>query len=218
MAAVPLAFTRGGEPRHPTGKSEAAIPADWRLAAVGADPAEFPVFLGVRSAASACRTFPVVALGAIHGTSLVTANTALSGYLLMSAFGVLVGGCLAANIGNHRLIAAVGLGATVLAVLLIARIDLGSILLVAVMSLSGLCSGAVMPSRDMIVREVTPPGSFGTVFAFVTTGYHIAGILAPLLFGALLDHGAPRSIFFTTAAFALISIFLVVIVPRRRAA
>ena len=50
------------------------------------------------------------------------------------------------------------------------------------MSLAGLCGGMVMPSRDMIVREVTPPGAFGKVFAFVTTGYHIAGILAPLLF------------------------------------
>ena len=64
------------------------------------------------------------------------------------------------------------------------------------MSLAGLCGGMVMPSRDMIVREVTPPGSFGKVFAFVTTGYHIAGILAPLLFGALLDHGEPRAIFY----------------------
>ena len=68
------------------------------------------------------------------------------------------------------------------------------------MSLAGLCGGMVMPSRDMIVREVTPPGSFGKVFAFVTTGYHVAGILAPLLFGALLDHGEPRAIFFLVAA------------------
>ena len=64
------------------------------------------------------------------------------------------------------------------------------------MALAGLCSGMVMPSRDMIVREVTPPGSFGKVFAFVTTGYHIAGIVAPLVFGALLDHGEPRAIFY----------------------
>ena len=33
------------------------------------------------------------------------------------------------------------------------------------------------------------------MFAFVTTGYHIAGILAPLVFGALLDHGEPRAMF-----------------------
>ena len=64
------------------------------------------------------------------------------------------------------------------------------------MSLTGLLGGMVMPSRDLIVREVTPPGAFGKVFAFVTTGYHVAGILAPLLFGALLDHGAPRRVFY----------------------
>ncbi len=68
------------------------------------------------------------------------------------------------------------------------------------MSLAGLCGGMVMPSRDMIVREVTPPGAFGKVFAFVTTGYHVAGIVAPLAFGALLDHGAPRAIFYVVAA------------------
>jgi MFS family permease len=91
------------------------------------------------------------------------------------------------------------------------------VLLIAVMSLSGLCSGIVMPSRDMIVREVTPPGSFGKVFAFVTTGYHVAGIVAPLLFGAVLDHGAPRTIFFMAATFTLLSIVAVACVPRRRA-
>jgi FSR family fosmidomycin resistance protein-like MFS transporter len=76
----------------------------------------------------------------------------------------------------------------------------------------------VMPSRDLIVREVTPPGAFGKVFAFVTTGYHIAGILAPLLFAMLLDHGEPRTIFYATALFTLLAIGAVASVPRRRAA
>jgi MFS family permease len=76
----------------------------------------------------------------------------------------------------------------------------------------------VMPSRDLIVREVTPPGSFGKVFAFVTTGYHIAGILAPLVFGALLDHGEPRAIFMAVTAFTVLAICAVACVPRRRAA
>ncbi len=107
---------------------------------------------------------------------------------------------------------------TVLAAILIGSVDLGTLLLILVMSLAGLCSGIVMPSRDMIVREVTPPGSFGKVFAFVTTGYHIAGILAPLLFALLLDHGEPRVIFFVTAAFTLLSIVAVASVPHRRAA
>ena len=52
-----------------------------------------------------------------------------------------------------------------------------------------------MPSRDMIVREVTPPGSFGKVFGFVTTGFNIGGIVSPLIFGAIMDHGSPRLVF-----------------------
>jgi MFS family permease len=72
----------------------------------------------------------------------------------------------------------------------------------------------VMPSRDMIVREVTPAGSFGTVFAFVTTGYHVAGIIAPLIFGAVLDHGEPRLTFFLIASFTLLAICAVLCVPR----
>jgi hypothetical protein len=54
------------------------------------------------------------------------------------------------------------------------------------------------------------------VFAFVTTGYHVAGILAPLAFGALLDHGEPRLTFFVIASFTLLAIGAVICVPRQR--
>ncbi len=54
--------------------------------------------------------------------------------------------------------------------------------------------------------------------AFVTTGYLGAGILAPLLYGALLDHGSPRSVFYFTAAFTVLAIGAVACVPRHRAA
>ena len=74
-----------------------------------------------------------------------------------------------------------------------------------------------MPPRDMLVREVTPPGSFGTVFGFVTNGFSLAGILSPLIFGALMDHGEPRLVFFVIAAGSLLAILTVASVPRRRA-
>jgi MFS transporter, FSR family, fosmidomycin resistance protein len=163
------------------------------------------------------QNFSVVALGSLYGTSAITANAALTGYLLLSAFGVLIGGWLAARMSRHRLIAALGLSATMMTAALIGSIDLGTLILILVMSLAGLCGGIVMPSRDMIVREVTPPDAFGRVFAFVTNGYHIAGIIAPLAFGALLDHGEPRAMFFLIAAFSLLSIIAVASVPRRAA-
>jgi FSR family fosmidomycin resistance protein-like MFS transporter len=219
LAALALVFTRTGEPYHAASKPAASAgPTDWRMLLTAPILMNFLFYTIYAFGSFGLQNFSVVTLGQLYGTSPATANAALTGYLLLSATGVLIGGWLAGRSGNHRLLAAVGLGPTVLATVLIGSVDLGALLLVLVMSLSGLCGGIVMPSRDMIVREVTPPGSFGKVFAFVTTGYHVAGIAAPLLFGAVLDHGAASSIFFMTAAFTVLSIVAVACVPHRRAA
>ncbi len=109
-----------------------------------------------------------------------------------------------------------GILCSALGTLLIGLVDVGAMLLILVMSLSGLCSGAVMPSRDMIVREVTPPGAFGKVFGFVTNGFNIGGILSPLVFGALMDRGEPRLVFLGIATTGLLAVLTVASVPRRR--
>ena len=219
VAAFVLVFTPGGEAHPPAGKPAADTgPTDWRLLLTAPILVNFLFFLIYAFASTGLQNFSVVALDQLYGTSPVTANTALSGYLLLSALGVLIGGWMAGRITHHRFIAALGLSVTAATALLIGSFDLGALLLVLVMALAGLCGGMVMPSRDLIVREVTPPGSFGKVFAFVTTGYHIAGIVAPLVFGALLDHGEPRAIFMAVTAFTLLSICAVASVPRRRAA
>src|SRR5262249_24381850 len=129
---------------------------------------------------------------------------------------VLLGGLLVSRTTRHAMVASIGLAAMALLTVLIAEIDFGALALIVVMSLIGLFSGVIMPSRDMIVREVTPPGSFGKVFGFVTTGFNIGGIVAPLIFGALMDHGSPRLVFLAVAAFCLIAV-LTVGVPRREA-
>jgi MFS transporter, FSR family, fosmidomycin resistance protein len=216
--ALVLLFQPDGQEHSPPQKPREAGTAstDWQVLLTAPILVNFLFFLIYAFASFGLQNFSVVALGALYGTSPVTSNSALSGYLLLSALGVLVGGWLVGGrIANHRLIAALGLSATMFAAVLIGSVNLGAALLILVMSLSGLFSGMVMPSRDLIVREVTPAGSFGKVFAFVTTGYHVAGILAPLLFGALLDHGAPRATFFVVAAFTLLAIVAVVCVPRR---
>ena len=64
------------------------------------------------------------------------------------------------------------------------------------MSLNGFVNGLMQPSRDMIVRAVTPEGQFGKVFGFVTTGFNIGGIIAPLMFGYVMDAGHPRAVFY----------------------
>ena len=218
--AVMLMFQPDTVPERPAAKPRETAAADtsWRLLLSTPILVNFVFFMLFAFSNFGLQMFSVVALGSLYGTEPVTANAALSANLALSAIGVLCGGWIAARTSRHRLAASLGLFATVVAAVLIGIVDLGAMLLILVMSLAGLCTGAVMPSRDMIVREVTPPGAFGKVFGFVTNGFNIAGILAPLVFGALLDHGEPRAIFFVVAAFALLSIVAVASVPRRRAA
>jgi MFS family permease len=161
------------------------------------------------------QNYSVVALSALHDTPFAIGNAALTGYLLASAGGVLIGGMLATRMSNHALVAVLGLLASGVTAVFIGLFDLGTVLLLLVMSFTGLATGVIMPSRDMIVREVTPPGSFGKVFGFVTTGFNISGIISPLIFGALLDRGAPRMVFLLVGACSIVAILTVLSRPKR---
>ncbi|HEY1474310.1 MAG TPA: MFS transporter [Pseudolabrys sp.] len=175
----------------------------------------FFVLLAVMSGGTS--NYSVVALGAMYATPVTTANAALSANLLLSAIGVLIGGMLVGRTTRHGTVATLGLAGIALFIALIAQVDLGSFALIAAMSAAGFCSGVIMPSRDMIVREVTPPGSFGKVFGFVTTGFNIGGIISPLIFGAIMDHGSPKLVFLLVAAAGLIAIVTVATRPRQAA-
>jgi FSR family fosmidomycin resistance protein-like MFS transporter len=174
------------------------------------------LFFVMLAISGSVQNYAPVALDALFATPLAVGNAALSGFLLLSAIGVLAGGYLTTRTRRHGVVAAVGLVVTAATSALVGAVDLGAVLLILIMSVSGFFNGIIMPSRDMIVRSVTPPGSFGKVFGFVTTGFNIGGIVSPLLFGRLLDDGHPRAIFMLVAAAALVSI-LTVITGRRRA-
>ena len=188
--------------------------ASWRLLLSAPILLNLVFFVLLAMISSGLYNYSVVALGALYGTPVTTANAALTGNLLWSAIGVLIGGLLVGHTTRHGMVAATGLIGIALFAALIAQIDMGVLALIAAMSLAGFFSGVIMPSRDMIVRNITPPGSFGKVFGFVTTGFNIGGIISPLIFGALMDHGSPRLVFLAVAAFSLIAIVTVATRPR----
>jgi predicted MFS family arabinose efflux permease len=160
-------------------------------------------------------TYSVVALTAAHGTPLVLGNLALSGFLLLNAAGVLLGGLLLGRV-SPAIVTAATMGAFALLAVALGLFNLGTAATVGAMSLAGLAAGMAMPSRDMMVRAVTPPGSFGKVFGFVTTGFNFAGVLVPLFFGPLMDHGHPVAVFMLTAAVSLLAVATIAGVRRRR--
>ena len=195
--------------------ADANVAAGWRLLLSAPILLNLVFFVLLAMMSGGVYNYSVVALGALYGTAVSTANIALSGNLLLSAAGVLAGGVLVGRTKRHGLVAALGLAAIGLIITLIANVDLGTLALIAAMTVSGFFFGVIMPSRDMIVREVTPPGSFGKVFGFVTTGFNIGGIVSPLIFGAIMDHGSPRLVFLGVAAASLIAVVTVVARPRR---
>ncbi len=198
----------------PPRTADTASAVGWRLLLSPAILLNLLFFVLLAMMSGGMYNYSVVAFGALYGTPVTTANAALTGNLLLSAIGVLIGGVLVGRTRHHGLVAAAGLAGIALFIALVAEIDVGSLALIAAMSAAGFCSGVIMPSRDMIVREVTPPGSFGKVFGFVTTGFNIGGIISPLIFGAIMDHGSPRRVFLLVAAFSLLAIVTVVTRPK----
>ena len=220
VAAI-LMLVREGAPlpaAAPVAKDGADKPADgWRL--LLSTPILMNLFFFVLLAmiSGGMFNYSVVALGALYGTPPAIANSALSSLLLLSALGVLAGGVIATRGTRHAFVAALGLAGMAATTLLIAQINFGTAALVAVMTVFGFFYGVIMPSRDMIVRDVTPPGSFGKVFGFITTGFNIGGIVSPLIFGAIMDHGNPQWVFVAVAVAALLSVLTVVTLPRKPA-
>jgi MFS family permease len=83
--------------------------------------------------------------------------------------------------------------------------------MIAAMALAGLLYGITSPSRDMLVRAVTPAGSAGVAFGFVSTGLSIGSSTAPILFGWVMDVGEPALLFTVAGAVIAASIATVVL-------
>ena len=58
----------------------------------------------------------------------------------------------------------------------------------------GFASGIAGPSRDLLVKKSTPDNATGRVYGVVYSGLDIGQAMAPLFFGALMDHQQYRGV------------------------
>ena len=182
------------------------VAAAWRIIFTPAILLNLGYFMLTSIMGGGLNTYLVVALGALHATPVAVANMALTSLLAMNALGVLAGGILAGRTTRHALVAASGLMIGGVVTALVGLFDFHSVGLVLLMGFSGFCVGATYPSRDMLVRAVTPPGAYGLVFGFVSVGFNIGASIAPIIYGALMDNGMPRGVFFLSAAVSILCI------------
>src|SRR6185312_6611170 len=135
----------------------------------------------------------------------------------MQALGVLAGGFIADMTRRHAEVAAVGYGINAGVVLAIGIAGFGTAPLLLAMAAAGLLGGLIMPSRDMLVRAAAPPGAMGRTFGIVTSGFSIGGVVGPLMFGFIMDHGMPRWVF-GASVIVMITVAVVALVGDRRSA
>ena len=149
--------------------------------------------------------FGVSSIHLVYSVPLTAATLALSAYLFAAPVGVLMGGWLADAFPRHDIVAAVCMTLFAVCLAASALLEPTWAVLIALLAVAGLVSGLVAPSRDLIIRSVTPPGDMGKVFGFVSAGFNLGGLLAPPFFGYLLDHSDPRIVFAFAAVFGVVA-------------
>ncbi len=169
----------------------------------------FTFWLFISVAHSGVSYFSVSAFDQMYEMPLVTANAALTIFLAASSAGILVGGVLGDRTTRHDLIAIFGTLISGAAILALGMAELSIIGITLAMCVAGFAGGITAPSRDLLVRSVAPKDSMGAVFGFVSTGLNIGGMVAPFVFGLLLDMERAATVFLIAGVFQMAIIFTV---------
>jgi MFS family permease len=138
-------------------------------------------------------------------------------FMVGSAVGMLAGGFFADGVKRHDLVASGGLLAAAALTVPIATLAVTPAFLLPLLALAGFAGGATNPSRDMIVRNATPPGASGKVFGFVYSGLDVGSLVGPPLFGYLMDLHLPAAIFWIAVALYVINAGMVLTIRQASA-
>ena len=196
-------------PARPVESRSAAVaaPADdkfafLRLPAVWAC---FGFFFVFAAALGGIQSFAPAAASKMHGITPEQVALCLSAYMVCGALGMVVGGQLLSDPRRTALIAALGFGFAALVAVAIALGNWPPAWVPVLCGVMGFGSGIAGPSRDLLVKQATPPGATGRVYGVVYSGLDAGLVVAPLLFGVLMDAGMYRTVWLGVALlFALL--------------
>jgi MFS family permease len=149
----------------------------------------------------------------LHDFPLTFGSSALTTFLLGSSAGTIAGAFAADQTRRHNAIIAGGLGLSALAIAIVGYVNAAGFV-IAILALAGFALGITLPSRDMLVRKVTPRGASGRVFGFVYSGLDIGSAAAPVTVGILLDRGETRIVLWLLAAMLILAVMTTILIGR----
>ncbi len=175
----------------------------------------FAFFLLSTMTLAVVQTYSASILQAMHAVTLQAATLTLTAYMLSGAFGMLVGGFIAARAQYVDRVVAMAMAAGAALMLLAATGWLGGLGSMVVLAITGFAVGIGGPSRDMMIRRATPKGATGRVYGTVYSGLDTGFALSPLFFGLLMDRHWYAATLVGAAVTLVLSVYAAVGVGRR---
>jgi len=155
---------------------------------------------------SSLQSFAPSALFSIYQVPLDVGSYYITLLALGSAGGVLFGGYLAAKLKAPERIVTSCLSVTIVMCLLLGTGFIPVGLIPILFFGLGFGYGVVAPSRDLLVKTVTPKGVAGRVYGIVYSGIDLGAAVGPFIFGFFMDAGLPNALFLGIVAFQLMII------------
>ena len=173
----------------------------------------FAYFIFLAIAMIGVQNFLPAILLILHDFPLTVGSSALTAFLLGSSAGTVAGALMADQTQRHNSIIAGGLGLSAVAIVFVGYLEVpGSV--IALLAFAGFAIGITLPSRDMLVRKVTPRGASGRVFGFVYSGLDAGSAVAPVTVGILLDRGETRMVLWLLAVMLVLAIMTTILIGR----
>lgn len=169
----------------------------------------FGFFMVSSMAGAGIQSWLITVLHQTHGLSLDGAASALTGYMVGTMSGVLLGGWVADRTDRHLgfVVVLTVLGAALL--LWVDLVTMSQLATIGVLFAGGILIGASRTPRDVMVKDAAPPGQIGKVFGFVSAGLALGGAIMPVPYGMLIDAGRPELVLALVAALWLVSLLFV---------
>ena len=167
----------------------------------------FGFFMVSSMAGAGVQSWLITVLHGTHGLSIEAASSALTGFMVGTMSGVLVGGWVADRTDRHFTFVLVLTLVGSALMLVVNLVNLPEVTTVALLFVTGHMIGASRTPRDVMVKDAAPPGQIGKVFGFVSAGLALGGAIMPVPYGMLIDAGRPNLVLDVVAAFWLLSLF-----------
>ena len=192
--------------REPREHASAAAPSGIKMLLSRSVVMFFAFFMISAAAGAGIQSWLITILHRTYGTPLAAASSALTGWMVGSICGVLLGGWVADRTDRHLpFVVALTTGAAAI-LLWVGIVPMADLITVGVLFVGGVMMGASRTPRDVMVKDAAPPGQIGKVFGFVSSGMSLGGAIMPVPYGMIIDSGRPRLVLVVVAALLMASL------------